>query len=450
MTGTTKAKREKQRSGVLRPNLFQPYVRHLAGLLKTVKDDDAEKKAQLMAALDGQPGRELRKLYTLNTLRSTGTYFTGSDLANRLVSSSKEIIPNVTQVIDPACGAGDLLVACARHLPLKSDLTKTLVDWGKRLAGFDIISTFVEATHYRLALLALERGGRGLGKLPREVPLAALFPQIQLRSGMDAWSLPAKPTLIVVNPPFSYGIASKNCTWASGRVSQAASFMDNCLKNASVGTRLLAILPDVLRTGTRYERWRSMIAETARVRTVEIVGQFDDETEISVFLLDLEVCKPSPDQQVNWAQPSQGGGSTIKDVFNVHVGSVVPFRLDGTGAWFPYARSEDLPPWETVRRLGQHTRFNGTTYKPPFVAIRRTSKSDYHVRCIGTLVTGRKLIAVENHLLLAMPRDKKVSTCKKLLELLRRPSTSDWMNERIRCRHLTVGAIGDLPWREGE
>jgi hypothetical protein len=24
------------------------------------------------------------------------------------------------------------------------------------------------------------------------------------------------------------------------------------------------------------------------------------------------------------------------------------------------------------------------------------------------------------------------------------------MNERIRCRHLTVGSVGELPWPEGE
>ena len=38
--------------------------------------------------------------------------------------------------------------------------------------------------------------------------------------------------LIVVNPPFSYGEAPRDCDWANGRVSQAASFMDSCIKNA--------------------------------------------------------------------------------------------------------------------------------------------------------------------------------------------------------------------------
>ena len=77
-------------------------------------------------------------------------------------------------------------------------------------------------------------------------------------------------------------------------------------------------------------------------------------------------------------------------------------------------------------------------------------RSDYQVRCIGTLVTGKEPIAVENHFLVALPRDKKVGTCKKLLDVLRLESTSNWMNERIRCRHLTVGSVGDLPWSENQ
>jgi N-6 DNA Methylase len=436
-------------NSVLQPEVFQPYVQHLAALLKAgVSNGGATMQAELVAALDGQPSRELRKLYTIDSLRNTGTYFTGSELASRLVTSFKSVPPSVTQVVDPACGAGDLLVACARHLPLQSDLTRTLNDWGARLAGFDINSAFVEATRYRLALLAVERIGAAARNLSKELSLPHLFPQIRSRSGMEDWNLPSSPTLIVVNPPFSYCEAAKGCTWASGRVSQAAMFMDNCIKNAVEGTRLLAILPDVLRTGTRYERWRRMVAEKALVHSVEIAGQFDDLTEISVFLLELEVCKPEKDQDVSWARPAQSAKSMIKDLFDVRVGPVVPFRLDGRGSWFPYAHSKELQPWQTLRQLDQHIRFKGTTYKPPFVAIRRTSKADYHVRCIGTIVAGKKPIAIDNHLLVAIPHDKKLGTCKKLLEVLKQDSTSIWMNERIRCRHLTVSSIGDLPWPE--
>lgn len=435
---------------VLHPGTFAPYVEHLATLFgATLRDGADARKAELASALDGQPGRQLRELYTIGDLRETGTYFTGSGLANRLVTALADRLPGANRVVDPACGAGDLLVACARHLPLQATIGETLREWGERLTGFDINSAFVETTRYRLALLALERTQSSPREIPKTLSLEKVFPNVQLRSGMKEWELADAPAVIVVNPPFSYGFADKDCSWAQGRVSQAATFMDTCLTNAARGTRILAILPDVLRTGSRYKKWRQMITTKATVHSVEIAGQFDEHTEISVFILELEV-GAADGATTGWAHPKNTMTQTVKDLFDVHVGPVVPFRLNDKGPWCAYVHSEQLPPWETVREIDQHIRFAGTIYKPPFVAIRRTSKADYQVRCIGTLVTGPKPLAVENHLLIALPKDKKVGTCKKLLEVLKRDTTSAWMNERIRCRHLTVGSVGDLPWPEDE
>ena len=438
-------------NAVLQANVFTPYIKELADLLEACKAGKVgEKRAEIAAALDGQPGRELRKLYSSDALRDTGTYFTGSNLANQLVSSRLKNVPRGCRIVDPACGAGDLLVACARHLPMKPELIETLVEWGKVLVGFDINPAFVEATRYRLALLAIQRISSSANRLIPSLPLPELFPLVQARSAMEEWQLSIPPSLIVVNPPFSYGATPNGCVWASGRVSNAALFMDACLNNGSEGAQVLAILPDVLRTGTRYRRWRQIVAQNATVISVEIAGQFDAQTDISVFMLELEISRTGSQRKVDWACPLQTGERTLKDVFEIRVGPVVPFRLDGTGPWSPFAQLEDLPPWGTVESMKRHIRFRGTTYDPPFVAIRRTSKANYQFRCIGTVVAGKSPTAVENHLLVALPYDKKVSTCKKLLALLKTDAVTNWMNERIRCRHLTVGSVGDLPWRETE
>jgi len=127
MTATSKSNRKQGVIPFLPPKAFEPYVQQLADLLDaTSRVGAAGKHAELALALDGQPGRELRKLYTTSALRDTGTYFTGSNLANRLITSLAILMPNASQVVDPACGAGDLLVACARHLPIKLDATETL------------------------------------------------------------------------------------------------------------------------------------------------------------------------------------------------------------------------------------------------------------------------------------------------------------------------------------
>src|SRR6266702_3142056 len=98
-------------------------------------------------------------------------------------------LPSATQVVDPACGAGDLLVACARYFPLKADLTETLREWGGRLAGFDVNSAFVEATRYRLALLAIERTRTAGAQICGELLLDEIFGQIKPMSGTARWPL---------------------------------------------------------------------------------------------------------------------------------------------------------------------------------------------------------------------------------------------------------------------
>lgn len=433
-------------SVALCPSLFRPYVQRLADLLDAGTKESAEvRQMELEAVLDGQPSQELRKLYTTDSLRNTGTYFTGSRLAHRLVNPLKAKLRSAEWVVDPACGAGDLLVACARHLPVQSDLTTTLRDWGMKLAGFDINSAFVDATRYRLALLALTRIEITNGSFDKSL-LSGYFPHIRSGSGMEDWKLPNRPSLIVVNPPFSHTNTTSDCNWGSGRVSQAALFMDSCVKNAAPETRILAILPDVLRTGTRYERWRKTIAEGSRICSVKLGGRFDDLTQVNVFLLELEVGQSPKGRRFSWARPVKKDQRKVKDLFDIRVGPVVPFRLSGTGSWFPYAHLETLPPWNTVTTLNQHIRFTGTIYKAPFVTIRRTSKSDSQWRCVGTIVAGKVSVAIENHLLVAIPHDKSLRTCKKLLCLLKLNSTSEWMNKRICCRHLTVSSIGDLPW----
>jgi hypothetical protein len=191
-----------------------------------------------------------------------------------------------------------------------------------------------------------------------------------------------------------------------------------------------------------------MIAEESRICSVRMGGRFDELTQVNVFLLELEVGQSVRGRGCSWARPARRDQQTVKDLFDIHVGPVVPFRLNGAGSWFPYAHLETLPPWQTLTSLNQHIRFSGTTYKAPFVTVRRTSKSDCQFRCVGTIVASRTAIAVENHLLIAIPHDKSLKTCKKLLGLLKLNSTSEWMNKRICCRHLTVSSVGDLPWLE--
>jgi hypothetical protein len=54
-------------------------------------------------------------------------------------------------------------------------------------------------------------------------------------------------------------------------------------------------------------------------------------------------------------------------------------------------------------------------------------------------------VLVENHLLICQPIDERAPSCEELLDVLADPATSAWLDARIRCRHLTVRALRDVP-----
>jgi hypothetical protein len=142
------------------------------------------------------------------------------------------------------------------------------------------------------------------------------------------------------------------------------------------------------------------------------------------------------------------GGSRASKVFDISVGAVVPHRHRRIGRSFAYATAQDLPRWGVVRRFPERRRFKGSVVSAPFVAVRRTSSPRDRERVVGTLVVGRRPVAVENHLIVFHPKDGTIKACKKLLALLRLPATRKWVDSRLRSRHLTVNVLRDLPWLE--
>ena len=132
--------------------------------------------------------------------------------------------------------------------------------------------------------------------------------------------------------------------------------------------------------------------------------------------------------------------------FAVGVGTIVPHRDRKVGELRAYLNAQAAPPWGTCMRLNARTRTKRRLFKPPFVVIRRTSSPSDPVRAIGTVVLGTRKVAVENHMLVLTPRKATVEECRKLMGVLKSTKTTKWLNQRIRCRHLTVEAVRDIPW----
>jgi hypothetical protein len=90
-------------------------------------------------------------------------------------------------------------------------------------------------------------------------------------------------------------------------------------------------------------------------------------------------------------------------------------------------------------------RFSGRCVEPPFVAVRRTSRPGEPTRARPAVVTGAEPVAVDNHLLVVRPHDGALDACHELAAWLRKPESTNWLDEHYRCRHLTVGALKSLP-----
>jgi hypothetical protein len=254
-------------------------------------------------------------------------------------------------------------------------------------------------------------------------------------------------TQIVLNPPYGKVRAPEGCSWATGKVSQAAIFAERCVSAAAPGTRLVAILPDVRRSGSFYARWRKRIEERTTIDSVQIVGAFEG-ADVDVFILRLIVGDvPIRSAAAKWYSPDGNGGGSVGDQFDVHVGAVVLHRHREIGPSRPFVMARDMPAWSTVDMVhGKRRRFNGRTFQPPFIVVRRTSAPREKRRAVGTLVLGTQPVAVENHLLVLLPKDGQAARCRQVLKVLGNRQTDRRLNGRIRCRHLTVSALRELPW----
>lgn len=417
---------------------FEKYTEELYEILLHPRSECTDQRST--AALDGEPSRKLRESVHETLLRKSGTFFTGREISGCLLRGLSGT--RGAGAIDPACGAGDLLIAVARRLPIEPTFEKTMDKWAPLLVGCDIHRQFVTATKLRLALLALQRGAT-LTK--SDIEVSGLLPNITNCDGM--FHKPAEtPKLVIMNPPYTRVIAPGDCDWGNGLVSSAALFVSRWLDMIPEGGRLVAILPDVLRTGSNYRLWRESILKRSKVERLRILGRFDAFTDVDVFAADFVVGSHRPSEPTTWMWSKTKHRATISARFTVNVGTVVPHRDRKVGELYAYLSTQTAPPWGVCRRINAKTRTKRRRFKAPFVAIRRTSSPSDTERAIGTVVLGTRMVAVENHLLVLTPRKQTVEECRKLIDILKSTKTTRWLNQRIRCRHLTVEAVRDIPW----
>ncbi len=423
---------------------FRAYVDHLKVLLGDARQaQSVELHPQIAAALDGQPKRELRRIVPLARRRAAGAFFTGPELAKTLLSQIPVSEMHDKIVFDPTCGVGDLLLQTALHLPVEETLQQTLIAWGTCLAGTDIHETFVQATRLRLALLAINRGARSSPST--RLAVTSSFPMIRVGNALIETSLYQTADLILLNPPFNLRQAPKDCSWATGTITAAALFCEHAIKSVGAGAAIHTILPDVLRSGSRYSHWREFVSNNCVPVRLAPFGQFEPAVDVDVFIGHFQKGPCTSPRATWWPQSTRHKRTVLANFFDVTVGTVVPFRDKCIGPSRHYIHAQSLPRWERIDSITETRRYNGKVIQPPFVAIRRTSRPDDHFRAVATVVAGNKPVAVENHLIVCQPHDGTIKSCSALMRQLKTIQINKWLNRRIRCRHLTVTAIRELP-----
>ena len=407
-------------------NAFSPYVNELRDLYSESRSN--VNLASIKRATDGEAGQKLGMLVPLEIQRENGAFFTPPRLAKALMTGISDTITSASVILDPACGAGNLLLAAGQYIGQR--------DWAKRFVGFDIQDKFVEACRLRLALYSIY-----LMDIPNVRPSS--FVRIRHVDGLTA-RLKKDVSHVLMNPPFVSTELDEPVTWASGKVNLAAVFLDRYIRMASAGTHVAAILPEVLRRGSRYAGWREEIESAATIRKIAPLGQFARSVDVDVFAIWLTV-GGSKNRRLT-ALPTRRG-KTVGDFFDISVGHVVNNRDPQAGRLGAFVTPRDLPPWETVARINKRRRFKGKAIFPPVVLIRRTSRPGQPNRCGATLILGKRSVFVDNHLLIAQPKDGSIEVCRTLMNLLQTADTELWIDNYIRCRHLTVEAIRSIPWK---
>ncbi len=387
--------------------------------------------------------KKIRDLIPIEELKTFGAFFTGdqlSDKAANLLSSFSE----KSRLLDPACGAGSLLISVLKYLPVRRTLSATLNMWGDILYGFDLHEEFIRATKLRIILDAMQRVE--IIDVTNISTLESSLPHIQTGNIYDNSHSLNQMTHIFINPPYIKVLAPDSIKWASGHINSAAMFIDYCIDNMQESSQIVGILPEVLRSGSNYEKWRGLIADNSDSIKISHCMQFDKKTGVDIFL--FSAFKRTASGEL-WNTTLMQSHENIGSFFDVSVGPVVPHRDELRGKNYPYIKPHNTPSWETLNSsdITERRQYAGHVVQPPFIVIRRTSSPSDQYRAIGTIITGEEYIAVENHLIIVKPKSKKLKDCQSLLSILKADETNDFLNRRIRCRHLTVSSVKEIPFK---
>lgn len=385
----------------------------------------------------------LRDHITIKDMRDAGSFFTGSALALESINSFNIPISKESKVLDPACGAGNLLIQISKTLPIYDNLLDTIKSWGKVLYGFDLHQQFVDAAKIRIILAALSRG------CVKDCTLETAMSNLNNLHCQDALTINKESlnniTHIVMNPPFTIISPPSDNFWKDGKVNFAGVFLKKFIELSPAGCCFSFILPDVIRSGSRYNHLREFISNNV-LGKIKIWGRFNVKTDVDVFILSGNK-KENIKESIKWNNALHAE-KTLSEKFDVRIGPLVAYRDPKEGELLPYLHPKNCFAWEIKNKADEYRNFLGKGIESPFIVVKRTSSPKDKFRASATLITIPGKVAVENHLIIIKPKNNSLEDCKKLLQILHSSDTNSFLNDMIRVRHLTVGVVKGIPIKD--
>jgi hypothetical protein len=371
--------------------------------------------------------------------RRHGIFFSGAEWARTLVSELR--LEEWRRFVDPSVGSGDLLVEICRRLPIGADVHETIEEWSNRLVAIDLRESFLKIAWARIQGVALLRhqqaGGATKQFTPRPLP-----ENFRVGDALEMSLALKQNDCVIMNPPYQRMCASITSFVGSGMRSAAALHLEHVLKEGPESVGIIALIPEVLRSGTSYRRFREEVQRRMVVKSFDSSGRFGAGADIDVAVL---VGRTAAGNNDSMPIVETQDHITLGDYFSVRVGPVVPHRsaMDGPECGYLTAKNSRVGLEITVPP--ELATFRTRVECGPFIIVRRTSSPSDKKRARATLISSTTSFLVENHLLIIKAHSGNIAELLTLMSILDDPRTDTWLNSHIRCRHLTVSAVKKIP-----
>jgi len=399
------------------------FSRKISSAIRTKETPQSNKILQ--EAINGEAACLVNSALGRHRRRSTGIFFSGKIWADLLAGYAMD--QGFKRIVDPACGTGDLLLAVGERIASRRGRRPFEVP---ELRGYELESDLAAIARTRLkALTSIQESDRWT---------ASIVVQNSLSSN---WKL-KEGDLVLMNPPYHRQIAHSTSAIGTGLVSSAALFVESALEQIPIGGGIIALVPDVLRSGSNYRKLREILAESTQILLFDPVGRFSADADVDVSVLWIKKGGKANKRTVPIASKE-----VISSYFDVSVGSVVPHRTKMGGMARPYAHPGSVVSGTVVDQPTEIASYCANTVSGPLVLIRRTSSPKDRVRARGCVIASTAQILIENHLIVCKPKSGLLSDCARLMDVFNDAETSQWLNNEIRCRHLTVGVVRAIPYR---